>query len=510
MRTSSYTIYADLPDRSDVLLIHGYTGAHDVVSRDIASYLRANETVKPPKPLYGEWSREPIAAHDAPSGETLERLRKRGYLTDKTPEEEAQLLDRIAAAIHARERMPSYVVMTTYDCNLRCAYCFQDHMRTDPAFAHLLVTMTPQLFDRLLASLPAIEARHGVTAPPMRSFLFFGGEPLLAAARPSIEYFMRRAQELVPTTFRAISNATELDAYDGLLGPGGIEWFQITLDGPPDEHDRRRIRADGSGSWTAIARNITLVLERGCTVSVRMNIDRTNIGQLDRLAEEIDRLGWFAHPQFSAHVAAVHASNAHTEKATTFDSYELGVELRRLAAERPLLSRFAVPADSLKSRIASVLRGAIDPRAQQHPTYCSAHTSTYVFDPRGDIYACWERTGDERVRIGYLGPDGPVFPSGDPRPPAPNGRKLLPLASAEPIGIDAWRQRTISSNKTCRACRYALQCGGGCAAQALNQKHKYLTNYCDGFQNTFRAAAAAAYLAHERGEQLAPPDSPCS
>lgn len=511
MRTSSYTIYADLPGRPEVLLIHGYTGAHDVVSRDVANYLRANETVKPPKPMYGEWSADPIVPHATPSDQILERLHKRGYLTEKTPEEEAALLDRIARAIHARKSMPGYVVMTTYDCNLRCHYCFQDHMRTDPAFAHLLRTLTPALTDRILAALPAIEARHEVPAELVkRSFLFFGGEPLLATARPNIEYFMRRAQDLAPTRFRAISNATELDAYAGLLGPGGIEWLQITLDGPPAEHDRRRIRPDGSGSWDAIARNITFALEQGVAVSVRMNVDRTNIGQLDRLAEEMERNGWFAHPSFSANVAPVHAANDKTQRATTFDSYQLGAELRRLAAEQPLLARLTIPVDALKSRIANVLSGSADPRDYQHPTFCSAHTSMYVFDPLGDIYACWERTGDQRLRIGYLGPDGPVFPRTLDARPAPSGRKLLPIVDAEPIGIHAWRTRTISTNPTCRKCRYALQCGGGCAAQALNSKKKYLTNYCDGFQNTFRAAAIEAYLAHERGERFAAPDSPCS
>lgn len=510
MRTSSYTIYADLPDRNDVLLIHGYTGAHDVVSRDVANFLRANETVKPVKPLYGAWSPEPVGPHDTPDGEIVERLRKRGYITEKSPDEEAQLLDRLVNAMQARNLMPGYIVMTTYDCNLRCHYCFQDHMRTDPAYAHLLKTITPELTNRILAALPAIEARHQVPADALhRSFLFFGGEPLLAAARPAIENFMNRARELSPVRFTAITNATELDAYGGLIGPGGIEWLQITVDGPPEEHDRRRIRTDGSGSWDAIARNITFVLDQGATVSVRMNIDRTNIGQLERLAEEMDRQGWFAHPRFSANVAAVHAGNGKTEKSTTFDSYQLAAELRRRREERPLLGRFAVPVDGLKAKISSVLNGTVDPRAYQRASFCGAHTSSYVFDPLGDIYACWERTGDVRVRIGYLGPDGAVFPRTDKSQPAPTGRKLLPIASAEPIGIDAWRSRTVSTNSACRKCRYALQCGGGCAAQALEHKDKYLTNYCDGFQNTFRVAAAEAFLARESGEQIAALDSPC-
>jgi uncharacterized protein len=405
--------------------------------------------------------------------------------------------------------------MTTYDCNLRCHYCFQDHMRTDPAYRHLLTGMSPELIDRILAALPGIEARHQVDPEQrFRAFLLFGGEPLLASSRPSIEHLLARARALSPTRFSAVSNATELDAYRDLLGPGGIEWIQVTLDGPPAEHDRRRIRADGSGSFAAIARNITLALDRGCEISVRMNVDRNNLGQLDELAAEMDRQGWLAHGKFSANVAAIHAANDKTNKAATFSSHDLGVELSRLAQASPLLARFAVPADALKHRIAQVLRGGTDPRSFLQAAFCSAHTSMYVFDALGDIYACWERTGDPRVRIGFLDGEQAVFPDRDraehaAREPAPAGRKLLPMARAEPIGLDAWRSRTVSTNPVCRQCRYALHCGGGCAAQALSAKGKYLTNYCDGFQERFRVAAADAYLAHQRGEVIAAPEPAC-
>lgn len=511
MRTSNYTIYTELPDRPEVLLIHGYTGAYDVVSRDVADFLRANETVKPPKPMYGTWSIEaPLGPVSRPDTETLERLRRRGYLTTKTAEEEAQLLDKIAGQLHATARMPGYVIMPTYDCNLRCHYCFQDHMRTDPAFGHLLKRSTSAHFDRILAALPSIERRHGVPeADVARNFTLFGGEPLLANSRPAIEHFLRAAQRLSKARFSAVSNATELDAYKDLLGPGYIEWVQVTLDGPPDEHDKRRIRADGSGSWAAIAKNLTLALDQGCEISVRMNIDRNNVGQLDRLAEEMEHLGWWSYPKFSAYVAAIHKSNDNTDKRTTLDSYQLGAELKRLAAEKPILGRFSVPADQLKRRVAAVLTQSANPQAHLHATYCSAHTSMYVFDALGDIYACWERTGDERIRVGYISDDGAVFPSKEDRPMARPTRKYLPIAGTEPIGLDAWRERTVSSNPVCRRCRYALHCGGGCAAGALNSKAKYLTNYCDGFQNQFRSAAAAAYLAFERGERITAAVSDC-
>src|SRR2546430_14688714 len=59
LRASSYTIYVDLPNEPDaMLLVHGYSGAYDKVTRRVATYVRSLETGKPPRPLFGTWSPE--------------------------------------------------------------------------------------------------------------------------------------------------------------------------------------------------------------------------------------------------------------------------------------------------------------------------------------------------------------------------------------------------------------------------------------------------------------------
>ena len=488
LRTSSYTIYVDLPDsRDEMLLVHGYTGAYDRVSRRVANYLRGLESKRPPKPLYGEWMSEPDlpVETEPPGDDVIQLLEKRGYLTPLDQEREEDLFSRLALKLHerARNRAPSYIFMPTYNCNLRCSYCFQDHMRTDDGFKHLLKTMSPEMVDRYFAAMPGIEAKHGLKEDPdrIRDIGFFGGEPLLARNRETVQRIMDRALEIGKAKFWAVSNATELEAYEDLLHPEGIASIQITLDGPPEEHDQRRIYADGSGSFEKIAANIDLALSRGVLINIRLNIDRGNIRELPPLADEIVARGWVEFRNFSAYTAPIHASNDKTDRKTTFNSWQLDQELTRMREEHENMWVIGRPDESIRVRARKIFDQKEDIVPQLRPSFCGAHDQMYIFDPFGDVYACWERTGDPQIRIAHIDESGePLF---------------------EHEIQKEWRSRSVASNPVCKRCRYALHCGGGCAILALGQRGKFHANFCDGFASRFRASIADAYRAFRSGEE---------
>jgi uncharacterized protein len=492
MRTSSYTIYVDLPgNQQEMLLVHGYTGAYDRVSRPVASFLRSKEAKRAPKPLYGEWASEPAPGNSGeaayvPSPKTLEILEERGFLTRKSVEEEVAFLRDVATRLHEQRTlgMPGYIFMPNYDCNLRCPYCFQDHMRSKPEFQHLLKRMSTTTVDRILAGIGELEEKHGIprdTQVP-REVGFFGGEPLLAANRPVVEYIMSRFAQMGKAGFWAVSNGTELEAYEDLLGPAGIASIQITFDGPPDEHDRRRIHADGSGSWQKIAANIHRALGRGVGIAARVNLDRHNVADLPRLAEAIAAEGWDKHPKFTAYAAVVRAENDRTDKKTTFDSWELDLAMDDIRELFPLTRMIDRPDDKIKSTARRVFREEGAAQASLRESFCSAHGRMYIFDAFADIYACWERTGDAKVRLGRIDEEG----------------RLALNATAEHL----WRSRTVASNPVCSSCRYALHCGGGCAVLAEARTGKMNMNFCDGFANRFRMAVAEAFVDHTRGAEM--------
>lgn len=499
LRTSSYTIYVSLPENDDeMLIVHGYTGAYDRVSRGVAEHLMSLESGPPPMPLHGTWSSEPAAQRRegggiTPSDRTLDALKRRGYLTAMSASEEEGFFARTVKKLHRRaSEAVSYIFMPTYNCNLRCSYCFQDHMRTDASYRHLLRTVSPEVVDRIFAAMPGIEESHGIEPGEefTRTIGLFGGEPLLAANRQIIEYIIGRAQAMGPARFWAVSNATELQGYRDLLGPQGIATIQITLDGPPEEHDKRRIRADGTGTFDDIARNIDLCLERGVVVSVRINLDPKNIGEMPRLADEIARRGWDQDRRFSVYTARISAGNEQTKMEDTFaTTWDLDNALDELRLIHPGMHIIGRPDDGMEDRARKIFDSRAHGLPQFRTSFCSAHTGMYIFDAFGDIYSCWERTGDEKIRIGRVLEEGRVELN--------EGLTRM------------WRSRTPASNPTCRKCRYALHCGGGCAVLAEGQKGKFFSNYCDGFADRFRHSVAKAYVDHVNGVEVVQQERVC-
>jgi uncharacterized protein len=483
VRASSYIIYVDLKDEPDsLLLVHGYSGAYDKISRRAASFIRGLDVTPRHKPLYGEWADSPPFADvgESVAEELLEHLVRRGYLTSLTVEDELSHFKELANSLHKSGARPEYIFMPTYDCNLRCPYCFQDHMRTNENNKHLLRRMSEETVDRIFRAIPDIEEKCGVTPSEsfVRDFGFFGGEPFLKANYPIVKRIIESARNLGKASFWAISNATELHEYTDLLGPDLIARLQITLDGPRSLHDTRRVYPDGRGSFEIIASNITMALDRGVAVGIRVNFDRANLPSAPELARTIVDYGWNKYPNFAAYAAPIVASNGKTLAKSTFGSLELFRALTEMRATYPEVGILSRPDDRLVIMAHQVFQSGIQPMFQA--TFCGAQNGLFIFDSFGDAYACLERTGDRRLRIGHVNEDGAI-------------------AINEQI-YNMWRTRNVTSNETCSRCRYALSCGGGCAILAEARGAGFNQNHCDGYQARFRSCISDAYTDFRAGK----------
>jgi uncharacterized protein len=125
---------------------------------------------------------------------------------------------------------------------------------------------------------------------------WFGGEPLAAAdiVLDLSSHAARLAAKHPKLSYRAgittngyLLNQTLIDQ----MAAARIVDFQITLDGPKEIHNQRRLRADGSGTFDKIWNNLLLLKAslHPFKILIRAHFDRDTVECLDPLIQDLKR-----------------------------------------------------------------------------------------------------------------------------------------------------------------------------------------------------------------------------
>ncbi len=482
MRISSYLIGGQIPKQPFYVIMHGYTGAVDKLPAWLGAPLVANR---------GKLLAEMSEAEHLPES-VLDVLRARGYLTPLTHEDERRILLRIAASLHERDLLNSpsgFMLVPTYTCNLRCPYCFQPHeMHAGKGrFAELLsreqVDEAFHIIDQFDHS-GAIPASLGVVDPCNRNdsvrfeaeyegkIGLFGGEPLCAPTLEIVSYILEQANQR-GKSLSAITNGVELNLFEHLLGPGKIEKLQITLDGSKEYHDQRRIGPGYRETFDRIVRNIEMALDSGVSISTRLNIDTQNIHGVEELSQLFQERGWNRRAGFWAYAAAVHQERQAQAPVTRTDLVQITMQPAVPEHARYHIKSYEKTADET---LGACLDGNGYPFRRS--VFCAAETGLLIFDPLGDVYACWEEIGDREYRIATYDREG--------------------LHWQEVIAKN-WLMRFPGNIEECSNCPYALIHTSGCASHARKQSGTIFSSACESFKEYFPLTLGNSYSRFENG-----------
>lgn len=150
------------------------------------------------------------------------------------------------------QAFPLLLKPVSFDCNLRCRYCFYLSKATlFGAGRHRMDSETLAEVTRRYLALPMEQY----------TFLWQGGEPTLAG----VDFFheairLQQRYSRGGRIFNAIqTNGTLLDErWGGLLRKNRF-LVGISVDGPARLHDRFRLRADGGGSYREVVRGLGIL-----------------------------------------------------------------------------------------------------------------------------------------------------------------------------------------------------------------------------------------------------------
>ena len=440
LRLSSYMIPVKL-EEGKYILIHGYTGAIDVVTEDFLSQIKS------------------ISYKKDFSDSMLQTLLKRGYITTKTKEEEYAYVERMAKALHQKSNIlrTNFTWLITYNCNFRCPYCYEEREKKD---SKVQFVFTKEKVDEAYGAIELIQPCKELHKNMMT---LYGGEPLLKENKEIVTYIVEKGKSL-GYKFYAVTNGYDLDCYLELLSPDGISELQITVDGPKEMHDQRRIHYKYHDTFDKIIENIQLALDRNVKISVRMNTDNCNIENLAELKELFNQLGFFSYPNFNFYSAVLKDSKSIT--STEYDKLDF-LSAKSYIDKNKQYETLSLCQDYGTHDI--IYKAILEKKAIKfRPIFCAAQAGGYVLDPLGGIYPCWEVVGKKESLIGKYSNN------------AINWNKDI---------LDKWRGVNISKKDSCKHCQYAFFCGGGCPVHSITNKYKH----CAFYQKIFEIAVTRAY-----------------
>lgn len=441
-RLSKYSIITKLDENNKYMLVHGYTGAIDIVSEDVAVHIETDKL----------FSKEEIPF----SNETFDTLVSRGYLTTKTPDEEYEYVAGLSNIFHRvrKASQKNFMFLVAYDCNFRCPYCYENSI-SQKGRQWSKKTFTKEMVDKAYDAMLKIENNRDLH---FNTITLYGGEPLLYKNKEIVKYIINKGKSL-GYTFSAVTNGYDLHHFVEFLDPSVLYELQITLDGVKERHNKTRIHYKDKDTFDRICNNIGIALKKGVSISIRVNVEKNNFEDLKLLESSLKE--YCDNPNFSIYSALLMNYNPESPKPkSSIVDYMSRKEFNQRNEEIDF--KYGCQDGGLTKRLSHAIQKGV--KMNFGSVFCGAQVGMYIFDPFGEIYGCWNTVGDSKEVLGRYDND------------------ILEWTQ----NLDLWLNKNVGNSPICGKCKYALFCQGGCLSKAQIYNNDYKIPYCDEYQHTFK------------------------
>jgi len=272
MKLSFHTIIVDdYPAEDQYLLYSTRTQGLVKIDQSLKSVLDRLEHLDEPTRLQ----------HD----QDLQYLHKVGLIVRDEQEDLEKLKKHLNDIKYSHDQSQLLVtVLTTYACNFKCTYCFEESSRTT-------VKLDFDTQEQVIRWLQSRMERFGYGALNIN---YYGGEPLLNPQ--AIEHISSQMQEWCQKRGKDFRFSLQTNGY--LLTPPKVRRFKelgltnvrISVDGVGEDHDRNRPLRGGGGTFERIMQNIQDCVDL-VKISISIGYDKGDIAPIEKLVHYFDELG---------------------------------------------------------------------------------------------------------------------------------------------------------------------------------------------------------------------------
>ncbi|MEW8955522.1 radical SAM protein [Clostridium sp.] len=301
----------------------------------------------------------------------------------------------------------SLTIAPTMKCNFDCIYCYEKGYRNN--------SMNEEVVNKTIDYI-----KNNIFDKKGLNICWYGGEPLLAIKE--IEYIYNHIVKYFPKEFHynshMVTNGYLLNKKMAQnLKSLQVNNVQITLDGDKYTHDKRRYLINKQGTFDVILNNIKEVCDI-IKISIRVNVDKTNENTLSNIMKI---LGEDVLKKVNIYIAPVDNINDTFENSLCMCNEEFSkVEINFIKDLLAIREGISIPPVNISG--------------------CGANScNSFVLDPLGDLYKCWNHIGQEKNKVGSL-KDG-IFIN------------------------ETYKKFVLKDNldKKCKSCNILPLCYGGCS-----------------------------------------------
>ena len=272
MKISSHTIIVeDYPQAGQHLVFSTRTQALVKIDQGLKDALEAVRNNSPLLPLKYKAD--------------LERMYHMGFLVRDEEEEQAKLKEFLRQLKYGYDRaLFAVTILTTYACNLKCVYCFEESSREN-------VKLDFETQELAIGWLKRRVERLGY-----RKLLinYYGGEPLLNPR--AIEHVSREMQAWCRDKGIQFGITLQTNGYlmtpqmlDRLL-PFNLKKVRISVDGIKASHDANRPLRGGGGTFERIIKNIVDCVDK-TEICLSMGHEKDDVAPIAELIGYLEELG---------------------------------------------------------------------------------------------------------------------------------------------------------------------------------------------------------------------------
>ena len=363
--------------------------------------------------------------------ELLDNMKRLGLILDDT-KDELEILKKNSKSNSQSVGHLKLIVAPTLECNFKCVYCYEEPKKG---------FMKDEVIEDLLSLLNNAFSTSEIET---LSLVWYGGEPLLAP--DIIEKISLNIQEICKKHAVKFHSSIITNGY--LVNEKTVELFikckinsaQITLDGLEDTHEIRRcIIAKEQKSFHQVVDGIQLLTNNDISVNLRINVDRENYGEVNELMTFISN-------------REVNKNRLKFSLGHVFADDEVNKDYKCNCLSKEEFSDLKI--DFLEVAHNLGFKKSVKSLYPKYkPNYCSAPgVNTYVVDPEGGLYKCWNDICDLQKRVGVLNGIGSYH-------------ELLDCSRNSD-----WGKFSIYKYDECVECAFLPVCAGGCPRKIINNE----------------------------------------